>query len=73
MRARAAELEVQEIDAHDFAVATEQAEAAFHVPRRERGLADVDDVHHGDGMRGVEELERRRQYASRARRDRSPS
>ena len=33
--ARAAELEVKEIDAHDFAVATKQAEAAFHVPRSE--------------------------------------
>ena len=28
-------------------------------------LADIDDVYQGDGMRGVEELERRRQYTSR--------
>ncbi len=65
LRARATELEVQEIGAHDFAVATEQAEAAFHVPRRERGLADVDDVHHGDGVLGLEEIERRRQHTAR--------
>ena len=52
MRSGAAELEVQKIDAHGFAVAAEQTEAAFHVPRCERGLADVDDVHHGDGCSG---------------------